>query len=122
MKAKILVVEDEPDFVKFLRSACKNELPFLEADFAANGFEALLQIVKKPKMYSLVVTDVAMTPISGDDLITILNILNKYAITNLKILTISGKVEDRPGDFIEKPFTAIEFGAKVSELLDSDEA
>jgi DNA-binding response OmpR family regulator len=120
METRILIVEDEREFASFLKKVCENELSFLKTDFVENGWEALKLLVADPGAYSLAVIDIDMTPIAGDDLVTIIGILNRYNITKLKTIIMSGKVSKRPGDYLEKPFSPEEFGAAVSEILDRD--
>lgn len=119
--SKILVVDDEKGFLETVEAILREQNPSWEIETAPNGLEALRKIFLTQEPFDIVVADVDMQPVNGDDLDTIMGILNRRQAIKTKVLLMSGKVEGRPGDFIEKPFTPDELGAKIGEMLDRNE-
>lgn len=118
MKKKVLIAEDEKGFMEHLEMVFEKEMRFIKVEFAANGWDLIQRLVENPGDYMMVISDIDMYPIGGDDLENIINILNKNGVTDVEMLFISGKIKKRPGHFIEKPFEMQDFSSKVCEILD----
>ena len=119
--ARILVVEDDKMFLRVVEKILKDQCPSYEIETAPNGLEALRKILLSQKQFDIIVADVDMQPVNGDDLDAIVGMLNRRKVVTTKTLLMSGKVGKRPGDYIEKPFTPDELGAKIGEILDREE-
>ncbi len=117
----ILVVEDE-EGVRVLVRRSLESLGYKVLD-ARNGREALRMYQEHGGVISMVVTDVVMPEMHGQDLITRL----KRMQPGLKVLYISGYPADAIGQFgivdtdshfLGKPFTSNALAQKVREVLD----
>jgi DNA-binding response OmpR family regulator len=120
MSHKILVVDDEADIVKLLKDYF--EINGYEVLTALNGGKALSQAEKQP---DLILLDINMPDIDGLKVCT--QIRN---FVSCPILFLTAKVEDadkingfRVGgdDYIVKPFSIDELGARVSAHLRREE-
>ncbi len=120
----LLLVEDEP----LVRDLAKRILT--SADYtvlaAANGGEALLECEQRGLDVDLVLTDVVMPRMNGNELVKRLSPLCR---PDLKVLYMSGYtgdaiaqrgVLDEGGGFISKPFKAQALLARVRTALDAD--
>jgi CheY-like chemotaxis protein len=114
----LLLVEDEPMLLRLLESVLGSRGYRLLT--ARNGLEALSVVEVWGGPIDLVVTDVVMPVMSGDELARAL----RGSHPELKILFVSGYDEGRLGDlppgsaFLAKPFLPDALARKVRELLD----
>ena len=120
-KRKILIVEDEPDFLELLRLRFKEE-GFAIAT-ATNGVDA----VKKARTLcpNLVLLDVMLPELDG---FAVCEILRKDAATaSMPIIMVTGLcgqltrcagIESGATDFVTKPTTPDEIVSKAKEMLD----
>jgi CheY-like chemotaxis protein len=118
----ILLVEDDASIRNLIRQNLQsNGYRVLEA---ADGLEAIRQSRRENKIIDLVVTDVVLPRMSGQQLATLL----LQDRPKLKVLFLSGYTEDtvtanggiRHGmGFLPKPFTPTALTAKIREMLDS---
>lgn len=115
---RILVVDDNGAFLKTVENALRNQYSSYEVEIATNGLEALRKVLLSQEQFNIVVTDMDMQPVNGNDLEIIIGILNRRQITNTRVLLMSDKVEGRPVDFIKKPFSPDELDAKIKEVLE----
>lgn len=112
LKAKILLVDDEEDFLSTL--AERLELRGLDVDTAVSGEEALAKAEKEG--FDLIVLDLAMPGMDGIE--TLKRIKGKQPEAEIIILTGQGSIKSSmeamklgAEDFMEKP-------VNISELLD----
>jgi DNA-binding response OmpR family regulator len=120
MKERILVVDDDPDIVQFVRMNL--ELEGFEADAAENGRIALDMAKARPP--DLVLLDVMMPEMDG---LTVLRRLRSSPATaNIPVIILTAKAlaEDRvkgldlgADDYITKPFDLDELIARVKTVL-----
>ncbi len=119
----ILLVEDEPSILRLTRMML--ERMGYKVLAAGNPGEAIALAREHAGQIHLLVTDVIMPEMNGRDLAK--NILSTYP--NLKRLFMSGYtakviahhgVLDEGVNFIQKPFSRKQLGAKVREALDGD--
>jgi PAS domain S-box-containing protein len=115
----ILIVEDD-SAVRLLAESTLQRLGY--AVLTAGEAEAAVKVAVESRL-DLVVSDVMMPGMAGPDLVAIL--AGRQA--DLKVLFISGHsddavlrrgVETGAANFLQKPFTAAAFAAKVREVLD----
>lgn len=118
----ILLVEDDAR-MRLLTKGMLEQRGYTILD-AAEGAQALEQIDTNRDAVSLVVTDMMMPRMNGKELADRLHAQNP----GLKILYISGyrdnpivddAIEQSQGAFLAKPFTALELGQKVREVLEA---
>jgi CheY-like chemotaxis protein len=116
----ILVVEDEESLRKLMASLL-SRLGYT-VTLAANGGEALLLVEEKGLLPDMVITDVVMPNMSGNQLIDRLRRNHPH----LKALYMSGYTDNAirhhgvldPGTpFIQKPFGIRDLGQKVQDVL-----
>ncbi|MBT8198620.1 MAG: response regulator [Acidimicrobiia bacterium] len=120
MKERILVVDDDPDILQFVRMNL--ELEGFEADTADGGIVALETAKSRPP--DLVLLDVMMPEMDG---LTVLRRLrNSPATANVPVIILTAKAlaEDRvkgldlgADDYITKPFDLEELIARVRTVL-----
>ncbi len=125
MSKKILVVDDEPDFVKIILARLKNN--GYEAISAANGKEAIKEAqLHKP---DLIVMDIMMPDMDGTDAVRLLHADVKTE--NIPIIFISGAMVNIPENegtrqatingklytAIAKPFTAEKLLSEINKLF-----
>ncbi|MBN1290699.1 MAG: PAS domain S-box protein [Candidatus Latescibacteria bacterium] len=118
----ILVVEDEPRVRKMLIRILSNKgYKIIEA---SHGEEALLKSKDFKEKVHLLVTDVIMPRMGGEELSAKFNVL----FPDMKVLFMSGYTDNtivqngilNPGlDFIQKPFTPAGILKKIRGVLDS---
>jgi DNA-binding response OmpR family regulator len=117
---KILIVEDDPD-ISFI---IKKSLDSLNAEFtqAENGEEGLKLLLDKK--YDLIISDLAMPILGGEEMITRFREQEKNRFTPILVLTAKVDLDtkisvlDMGGDeFISKPFNRKDLFARVSVLL-----
>ncbi len=120
MKERVLVVDDDPDIVQFVRMNL--ELEGFEAETADNGRTALELAKQRPP--DLILLDVMMPEMDG---LTVLRRLrNSPATANVPVIILTAKAlaEDRvkglnlgADDYITKPFDLEELLARVKTVL-----
>ncbi len=120
MKERVLVVDDDPDIVQFVRMNL--ELEGFEAETAENGRIALDMAKARPP--DLVLLDVMMPEMDG---LTVLRRLRSSPATaNIPVIILTAKAlaEDRvkgldlgADDYITKPFDLDELIARVKTVL-----
>lgn len=120
MKERVLVVDDDPDIVQFVRMNL--ELEGFDAETAENGRIALDMAKERPP--DLILLDVMMPEMDG---LTVLRRLrNSPATANVPVIILTAKAlaEDRvrgldlgADDYITKPFDLEELLARVRTVL-----
>ena len=115
--AKILIVDDEPQITRVLRTALSTQGYSLRV--AANGVEAMVAVHEwKP---DLVITDVSMPQMNGVELCREIR-----SISEMPILVLSVRNQDRmkiealdagADDYVTKPFSIQELLARVRAQL-----
>ena len=117
----ILLVEDDK-MVRDLTAELLTGLNY-KVYVAANGVDALEQVERKKIKFDLLITDVRMPRMSGDQLVSHIEKIAPAA----KVLFISGYVNelvfisgdlDSNVNFLKKPFTRHELGCKIRFILD----
>jgi phosphate regulon transcriptional regulator PhoB len=120
VKAKILIVEDEPDIAELVSYNLKKE--GYETTCAADGEEAL-RLVRKSS-FDLIVLDLMLPGIQGLDLCRIIR--NDPATSRMPIIMLTAKAEESDrvlgletgaDDYLPKPFGTKELIARVRALL-----
>ena len=120
MKDRVLVVDDDPDIVQFVRMNL--ELEGYDVDTAANGLVALDRI--KERVPDLVLLDVMMPEMDGLTVLSKMRRSPATASTPVVILTAKALADDRvrgldlgADDYITKPFDLEELIARVRTVL-----
>ncbi|MBI4857941.1 MAG: response regulator transcription factor [Acetobacterium woodii] len=116
MQSKILIVDDEPDIVGLLQDYF--EINDYQVITAENGTEAMRKVEKQP---DLIILDINMPDMNG------LEVCQKIrGFVPCPILFLTAKVEESDkiigfqaggDDYIEKPFSIDELGARVEAHL-----
>jgi signal transduction histidine kinase/CheY-like chemotaxis protein len=117
---KILVIDDE----KLVSSTIKLSLKYLNYDvcIASSGEEAISKVADKNEQFDLILLDMIMPNISGEEMFFKLKAINP----DVRVLIISGytneevvqKILDNGGKgYIQKPFSIYELSKKVKECL-----
>lgn len=114
---KILVVDDEPRYLKLVRYNLKAE--GYEVITAATGEEALALVARKK--LDLVILDIRLPDIDGYEVCTR---IREFSSIPVIMLTAKGEEQDRvkglrlgADDYITKPFSAEELMARVEAVL-----
>lgn len=117
MEAKILVVDDEPLYIRLLKVNLEPE--GYQIISASNGEEAL-EIVSH-NMPDLIILDVMMPKLDG---ITACTRIRQFSNVPIILLTAMGEEQDRvrglnigADDYVVKPFSATELVARVRAVL-----
>jgi phosphate regulon transcriptional regulator PhoB len=119
-KAKILVVDDEPDLVELIAYNLRKE--GFEVSSASNGEDALRML--RAGGYDLVVLDIMLPGIQGTELCRILR--GGEATRSLPVIMLTARTEevDRvlglelgADDYVTKPFSPRELVARVKAVL-----
>jgi two-component system, NtrC family, response regulator AtoC len=121
MRVRILVAEDNTDMRELLQEALEDA--GYETVAAFDGNEALAHVERKSEMLDLVITDVRMPGLKGDQLLAAVR--EQRAETPVIIITAFGSVEQavqlvKAGAFqyLTKPFEPEELLAVVVEALE----
>ena len=112
--ATILVVEDE-DALRRLAAVILQTAGY-EVITASNGVEGVALFRSSPDQFSVVLTDLRMPVMNGQQLVKLVQETNPRA----KIICMSGYTdEDMPAGtvFLQKPFSPDALRARVSEAL-----
>lgn len=119
---KVLMVDDSNMYLSFCKKVLSGQL--LDVFFAKDGVEAL-EVIKKHKDISVVLTDYNMPRMDGLELTKILRKskskeeLSIIAISDSKNkLTLSKFLKLGANDFINKPFSKEELTARISSNLE----
>lgn len=119
-KSFILIVEDNPDMMKFLIQKLKGDYNIA---IAQNGKDAL-QRMEKLNFLDLIISDVMMDGGDGFDLCKSVYEIDRYAHIPFIFLTAKAGPEDRikglglgAVDYIEKPFKMEELLIKIEVIL-----
>jgi signal transduction histidine kinase len=122
--AMVLVVEDNPEANRFIASTLADEYRIVRA---SNGREALETLdIQKP---DLVLTDVMMPEMSGDELVR--EIRKDPALDATPIVVLTAKADDElrvrllemgAQDYVMKPFSRAELRARVRNLVSAKRA
>jgi len=116
---KILLVDDEPDIVEFLKYNLEQQN--FEVIVGHNGEEALLKLVEKP---DLIVLDIMMPKLDGFE--TCKRIREKKEFENVPIVFLTakaGEIDEIKGlelgasDYIQKPISPNKLIARVKSNL-----
>ena len=86
----IILIDDVTDICEALSMLIKMKVPNISVDLASNGLEAIKLI--KDKYYDLIITDLNMPILSGDEMILQ---LKKENINHGKIYIMSGYSENK---------------------------
>ena len=120
MTSRILVVDDDPDIVQFVR--VNLELEGFEVETAGDGHEAIRAAIAGAP--DVVVLDVMMPGMDGLDVLRQLRSHPAAANTSVILLTAKALPEDRvtgldlgADDYITKPFDINELVARVKAVL-----
>jgi DNA-binding response OmpR family regulator len=117
MNTRILVVDDEPLYVRLLKVNLEQER--YQITSASDGVEALEAITHD--MPDLIILDVVMPKLDG---ITVMQRLRQFSNVPVILLTALGEEQDRVNglnigadDYVVKPFSATELVARVKAVL-----
>ena len=124
MAAKILVVDDEPDFKliinqKFRKKIRKKELEFI---FASNGLQALEQLQIEPEI-EMILTDIVMPEMDGISLLSTLSEINHPTLKTVVISASSDLKIVRKAmnlgafDFLTKPINLEDLEITINKTL-----
>ncbi|MFZ0493056.1 MAG: response regulator [Acidimicrobiia bacterium] len=120
MVQRILVADDDPDIVQFVR--VNLELEGFEVAEASNGRQALESVMNDPP--DLVLLDVMMPELDGFDVLRRLRVHPSAANTSVILLTARTMPEDRirgldlgADDYVNKPFDVDELVARVKAVI-----
>jgi len=116
----VLLVEDDPD-VRDFAGAAMRQFGF-KVVVASTGFEALALCRANPGLFNVLVTDLIMPGMRGQELAERV----RGVVDGIRVLYVSGYPEDslkwgcaRPSDaFLQKPFSSLELGRAIRALLD----
>lgn len=115
----VLVIEDNPDMRRFIIEVLRGENHVVAA---ADGEQALAMAITEPP--DLVVTDLMMPILSGDQLVAKMRELESLA--NVPVLVLSARADETlrikllaesVQDYVIKPFSAHELRARVRNLV-----
>jgi DNA-binding response OmpR family regulator len=117
MNTRILVVDDEPLYVRLLKVNLEKE--GYQISSAADGVEALEAVTHD--MPDLVILDIVMPRLDG---ITVMQRIRQFSNVPVILLTALGEEQDRVNglnigadDYVVKPFSATELVARVKAVL-----
>jgi len=121
MKPVILIVDDHPDIVEFLKEVLVDDYILLTA---SNG-QIALDILKK-EIVNIIVSDVMMPIMDGFELCK--EIKKDYELNQIPVILLTAKntlqskidgIEFGADAFIEKPFSPKHLKAQITNLLNS---
>ncbi len=128
LKARILVVDDEPDLESLIRQKFRKKIRSgeLEVEFASNGQEALDKIKAEGAHFDLVMTDINMPVMDGLTLLVNMKETNR----NLKAIVVSAygdmqniRIAMNRGayDFVTKPIDFSDLEQTIEKTLEEVE-
>lgn len=118
-RPKVLMVEDNPDMSSFIESCLKNDY---QVCVSSNGAEAL-ELLRHEKP-DLLITDLMMPVLSGDQLVDELKKYNE--LSQIPVMVLSAKADnvlrvkllsESVQDYLVKPFSAQELKARVRNIV-----
>lgn len=122
-KARILIVEDEPNIVESL-SFILGRAGF-EVDTVTDGIEALDRL--RRQSFSALVLDIMLPGMNGLDVLKTIRADHALAILPVMVLTAKSQASDRRAAeaigadaFVTKPFSNAEVVAQVTRLASGD--
>ena len=125
MPEKILIADDDPDILQFVR--VNLELEGFEVDTAADGREALSKVIEQPP--DLVLLDIMMPEMDGLSALRRMRAHPAAANTSVILLTARALPDDRVSglelgadDYVTKPFDVSELMARVKAVLRRSQA
>ncbi|MGE5944467.1 MAG: two-component regulator propeller domain-containing protein, partial [Flavobacteriales bacterium] len=116
----ILLIDDNPDILKYLESLLDNDYDILYAENGKEGIEKAIQYVP-----DLIISDVMMPKKSGIDLCAVLK--KEMNTTHIPIILLSAKnniesiqtgYETGADDYIVKPFNSQILKSRIKNLID----
>jgi two-component system, OmpR family, KDP operon response regulator KdpE len=117
MARRILVVDDEPRYLRLLEANLKTE--GYEVSKAADGVQALDTFSAQP--FDLILLDILMPRLDG---FAVLQRIRAFSNVPIMVLTAKGEEQDRvkgldlgADDYLVKPFSATELLARVRAVL-----
>jgi len=120
MTERILIIDDDPDIVQFVR--VNLELEGYQVETAVGGIEGIERAAAEPP--DLVLLDIMMPGVDGIDVMLRLRTTPKTANTAIILLTALSLTEDRvrglaagADDYVTKPFAIEELVARVGTVL-----
>ncbi len=120
-KLLILLIDDNPDILKYLEGLLKDDYDLLYAENGQQGIDRAIQYVP-----DLIISDIMMPKKSGIDLCAILK--KETITTHIPIILLSAKsniesiktgYEIGADDYITKPFSSQLLRARIKNLLDN---
>ncbi len=117
---QVLIVEDEEKIANVLRRGLREEL--YTVDIAKDGEEALYKLEINDYEYDLVILDLMIPKVSGEDVCRKIRTVN----TSLPILILTAKdttddqvesLDAGADDYVTKPFSYAELSARVRALI-----
>jgi DNA-binding response OmpR family regulator len=120
MSERILVIDDDPDIVQFVR--VNLELEGYQVDTAIGGEEGIQKALSNPP--DLVLLDIMMPEVDGMEVMERLQLSPATANTGIVLLTALTVTEDRvkglmagADDYVTKPFAIEELVARIGAVL-----
>lgn len=120
-RARILLVEDNPDLRDYLTTVLS---PSFDVLAAANGQAALNRLADLQQLPNLLISDIMMPVMDGFQLLTALKAHPRYRLIPVVMLTARSETGDKlralrlgVDDYLLKPFDEAELLARVSALL-----
>src|SRR5690606_5497573 len=111
----VLVVHDYPTLGSIVTNVLR-QIGFAHIDGAGNGHRALRKL--RDKSYGLVISDDAMTPMSGQDLLRAIRAEPRLAATPFLLLTSPGNAAgDRDHVVVAKPFNARTLHSRIAAVM-----
>lgn len=125
MSQTILVVDDSPTVVKFVRFSLQND--GYEVLTACDGMDAIEKISNAGDRVDLVITDLNMPNLDGYSLIRTLRESERHARTPIIILSSETEADDRErgigagaSSYLVKPFKSSLLLEEVSKYLEQE--
>lgn len=118
-KHSVLVVDDDTAQLSLMNSALSKDYNIFQAE---NGVEAL-SVLKKNEDISIVITDLIMPKMGGEDLIKELHVLNRNVVIIVQTVVEDVKkiiqlMKQCIYDYIPKPYTIDELLHKVNQAVE----
>lgn len=118
-KPKILIVEDNPEMRRYIFDTLSSEFHLIIANDGKQGLEKTIR--EKP---NLIITDVMMPNMSGDQMVREIRQLPEFANTSIIFLSAKSDqnfriklLQEGAQDYLIKPFTPEELIVRVNNLI-----
>jgi len=109
----VLIIDDDADYSRMLKSAIKTDLPHVEVTTTDDGYEGLVMIGEmKPQ---LVILDIRMPKVDGLQVLELLK--NRRNEHEMKVLVVSAYLDDRTRKQLKN--TVVDYA--LDKLTDVDE-